>query len=321
MQPTMNSDCKLVRVLTALMCEPWLLTPQMHKTLTDIAKAHAFGGDAEAAQHSKAAEMPANPAPTRYSLIDVPELDMIGQKIGTAGTVAAIPITDVIGRKFSSALYSSGVTSIDVFQRLVKTAAEDPSVTAIVLSIDSPGGVAMGTPEAAESVRLATNAKPVIAYVDGLCCSAAYWIASQANAIYSMPSAEIGSIGAYMAVTDVTRMAEMEGIRVEMFKSGQHKGMGYPGTSLTDKQREMLQAQVIAIADKFKAAVREGRDAAMWGRVKRSAQISDDVMQGQSFAVEQALESHLIDEVATFDTAVRDAVTMAKMSAGKGERR
>jgi protease-4 len=214
----------------------------------------------------------------------------------------------VIGRKFSNSLYSSGVTSIDVFQRLVKIAAEDDQVSAIVLTIDSPGGVAMGTPEAAESVRRASTVKPVLAYVDGLCCSAAYWIASQAHAIYAMPSAEVGSIGAYMAVMDVTRAAEMEGIRVEMFKSGKHKGMGYPGTSLTDEQRDMLRAQVMDIAGKFKASVRAGREQ----------DIDDDAMQGQSFSVEAGLKLGLIDQVGTFDEVVRDALAKVKNLRGRG---
>lgn len=161
----------------------------------------------------------------------------------------------------------------------------------------------MGTPEAADSVRLANLRKPVLAYADGLVCSAAYWIASQASAIYAMPSAEVGSIGAYMAIMDYTRAAEMEGIRVEMFRSGKHKGMGYPGTSLRDDQREMLQAQVMDIAAKFKAAVRSGR----------GKPIDDECMQGQSFCVEAAAKCGLIDQVSDFDTVVRDAVTTAQI--------
>lgn len=307
-----TNECKLIRVLTALCCEPWLLTPQMHKTLTDIARSHAFGGPTETAQHALASAMPANPAPSKFSLVDVFELDSAGKPTSSRmGTVAVVPILDVIGRKFSSALYSSGVTSIDVFQRLVKTAAEDPAVDAIVLSIDSPGGVAMGTPEAAESVHRAQTIKPVIAFADGLMDSAAYWIASQANAIYAMPSADVGSIGAYLAVLDYSRAAEMDGIRVELFRSGKHKGMGYPGTSLTDEQRAMLQASVMDIAGKFKAAVRSGR-----GRM-----ISDDVMQGQSFSVEEAMRNGLIDSVTDFDSAVGDAVRMAKMRRMKGTMR
>lgn len=297
------NDCKLIRVLTALMCEPWLLTPQMHKTLTDIARAHAFGGDMERAQHALAASMPPNPAPTKYQLVDVMEQNPFSNVPTKRGTVAVIPILDVIGRKFSSSLYSSGVTSIDVFQRLVKTASEDDAVTAIVLSVDSPGGVAMGTPEAAESVRIAAQAKPVIAYADGLVCSAAYWIASQADAIYAMPSSEIGSIGAYMAVMDYTRAAEMEGIRVEMFRSGKHKGMGYPGTSLRDDQREMLQAQVNEIASKFKSAVKSGRQR----------DIAEDAMQGQSFSAEAAMALGLVDQIENYDAAIRDAVSMARL--------
>jgi signal peptide peptidase SppA len=306
----MQNDCKLVRVLTALMCEPWLLTPQMHKTLTDIARAHAFGGSAEQAQHAAASEMPANPAPFGFGVVDVLDVGPNGKPdpAKIRARVASVPIQGVVGRKFSSSLYSSGVTSLDVFQRLMKVAAEDDNINGIVVTIDSPGGVAMGTPEAAASVLAASRIKTVVAYVDGMCCSAAYWIASQAHQIQAMPSADIGSIGAYMAVTDASRAAEMEGIRVEMFRSGRDKGMGYPGTSLTDRQREMLQAQVMDIAGRFKAAVRSGRDT----------DIEDEHMQGQSFNADRAMQIGLIDRIGTFDEAVRDAA--AKVNNLRGRR-
>lgn len=281
----MASQNKLIRIMTALVCEPWLLTPQMHRTLTDIARAHSEGGDFEAAQHAAAAQMKANPKKREYSLID---------------RTAIIPCEGVIGRKFDSVLYSSGVTSINIFQRLVETAANDDEVDSILLTFDSPGGLVTGTPEAANAVSKARAIKPVVAYADGLCDSAAYWIASQADVIYATPSADIGSIGCYLAVLDESRAMEMAGIRTELFKSGKHKGMGYPGTSLNDEQRAMLQAGVDKIADQFKAAVQSGR-----GRP-----ISEDAMQGQSFSVEDAKRIGLIDDVTDMDQALRDAVLL-----------
>jgi signal peptide peptidase SppA len=287
----MASQNKLIRIMTALVCEPWLLTPQMHRTLTDIARAHSECGDAEAAQHAAAAQMKANPKKREYSLVD---------------RTAIIPCEGVIGRKFDSVLYSSGVTSINIFQRLVETAAGDNEVDSLLLLFDSPGGLVTGTPEAAQAVARAREVKPVVAYADGLCDSAAYWIASQADVIYATPSADVGSIGCYLAVLDQSRAMEMEGIRTELFKSGKHKGMGYPGTSLNDEQRAMLQASVDKIAGQFKAAVNSGR-----GRL-----ISDEAMQGQSFSVEDAKRIGLIDEVTDMDQALRDAVLLKNTRKG-----
>jgi len=141
-----------------------------------------------------------------------------------------------------------------------------------------------------------------------MAASAEYWIASQANAVYATPSAQVGSIGVYLALLDYSRAAEVQGIKVELFKSGKHKGMGMPGTSLSDEQRDMLQSRVEALGVKFRAAVRTGR----------ARDIADDAMQGQSFAVEAAVENGLIDQVTDFDRALRDAGRLGKMRAKNG---
>jgi signal peptide peptidase SppA len=279
---------KLLRVLEYLVCEPWLLTPEMHATLTGIVRSHAFGGAAEDAQHRAAADYPANPKKRGFAVI---------------GDTAVLPVEGVIGRKFSDSLYSSGVTSVDVLHRMLNAAAGDPQVNSILLAFDSPGGIVTGVPEAAAAVASARARKPIVAYADGQMCSAAYWIAAQADVVYAMPSAQVGSIGVYLALLDQSRAAEMQGLRVEMFRSGKHKGMGQPGTTLTDEQRAMMQTRVDAIGAQFRAAVQDGR-----GRP-----IAADIMQGQSFGAAEAKAAGLIDSVTDFDTALADAVRLAKM--------
>lgn len=276
---------KLVRVLSALVTEPWMITPIMHKTLTDIVCAHAFGGSREQDQHKMATGYPANKAKRDFALVN---------------NVAVIPCEGVIGRKFDNVLYSSGVTSIDIWQRMLNSAMDDDEVDCALLVFDSPGGAVTGVPEAAAAVAAAS--KPVIAYADGQMNSAAYYIASQAAQIYAMPSASVGSIGVYLQLLDVSRAAEMEGIKVEMFKSGKHKGMGVAGTSLTDEQRTMLQTRVDQLGAQFRQAVISGRQR----------EIASDVMQGQTFAADDAVKNGLIDAVADFERALADASFIGK---------
>lgn len=284
-----STDCKLIRVLAALTSEPWMLTPEMHRTLTGIVTAHAFGGRVEAEQHIKAAEMPSNPKKRDFA---------------TVGNVAVIPCEGVIGRKFDKVLYSSGVTSVDIWQRMINNAADDASVDAILLTFDSPGGAVTGVPEAAAAVAdIARNRKPVIAIADGMMCSAAYYMACHATQIYAIESAQVGSIGVYLALLDQSRAAEMAGLKVEMFKSGKHKGMGQPGTALTDEQRAMLQDRVDRLGAKFRATVNAGRE-----RV-----IDPAVMQGQAFDAAESLSNGLIDGITDFEGALSDAAMIGKM--------
>jgi ClpP class serine protease len=102
------------------------------------------------------------------------------------------------------------------------------------LDIDSPGGTVAGTPELAAAVSALDQKKPVYAFSSGLMASAAYWIASQARAIYATPSAQVGSIGVVQAVVDRSAAINAAGIKVEVFSVGKYKAMGAPGTPLTD---------------------------------------------------------------------------------------
>lgn len=285
---------KLVLVMTALCCDPWLITPEMHKVLTDIAKNHAEGGTAEDVQHALAAKMDEKEKTKEYEVV---------------GNVAVIPVEGVIAKKFSNVLRSSGVTSVDILEKLIIKAVDDRTVDCIMLNFDTPGGTVRGVPEAAVTIRAARETKPIMAFADGMMCSAGYWLAAQANVIYASASSDVGSIGVYQPFLDQSRFAEMQGLRVEMFKSGRNKGAGYPGTSLTDEQRQIIQDRVNTIGIQFRQAVRAGR---------AGVEVSDEDMQGQSFDAETALARKLIDSITTFDVAMRDATIIGKNYRAKG---
>jgi protease-4 len=203
---------------------------------------------------------------------DEDETDYFGDPLPTAtlsddGTLT-IPIQGVIGRKIGMiGRACGGCDLLDVERDLAK--ANHPAVSRVVLDIDSPGGSVTGVPELASRIKAAADERPVFAFTDGMMCSAAYWLASQADAIYATKSADVGSIGVYMALLDTTRAFEMEGIRTELFKAGRMKAMGLPGTSLSDEDREHLQREVDDIYAWFTSDVLTKRD------------VNAEVMQGQ----------------------------------------
>ncbi|EXJ13237.1 S49 family peptidase [Imhoffiella purpurea] len=109
------------------------------------------------------------------------------------GEAALIPIIGPILRRPSLVSRLLGWPDLDTLARQLAAANADSSVSRILLEIDSPGGVAQG-PEALATL-IHASAKPVTAYTDGLCCSAAYWIASAASEIQVSPTAMVGSVG------------------------------------------------------------------------------------------------------------------------------
>lgn len=111
------------------------------------------------------------------------------------GNVGVIPITGPIFPKANMMTEYSGGTSLNLVSHDLAMFVDSPEIKAIVLEIDSPGGVAFGPGEFAEEVRKAAGKKPVIAYVSGMACSAAYWIAAAATEIVAHKTAMLGSIG------------------------------------------------------------------------------------------------------------------------------
>ena len=204
-----------------------------------------------------------------------------------AGRVGVIPLRGVIGKGLSRLEALTGAADVDEFTTALEAMEDDEEVEYIVVDISSPGGTVTGVEEAAS--MLARSSKKTIAFTDTEAASAAYWIgAAGADRFVATPSATVGSIGVYMAIPDYSKAFEMQGVRMDVIKSGTLKGAGIPGTSLSDAQRADLQAQVEAIHADFKAAVRGKRRLA-----------KDEDMEGQVFSGRQAAQKGLVTGLGT----------------------
>jgi signal peptide peptidase SppA len=175
-----------------------------------------------------------------------------------------------------------GATGSEDIGAALREAAGRDDIKAVFLNIDSPGGTVAGTPELADAVAALDKKKPVYAFSSGLMCSAAYWVASQARAIYATPSAQVGSIGVVQAVIDNSAALDKAGIKVEVFSVGKYKAMGAPGTPLTDDQRELISSNLAEIAGEFHAAV-----------LAKGRAIPAEAMEGQTFSGKQAQRHNL----------------------------
>jgi signal peptide peptidase SppA len=275
---------KLMRVLQKVYCEPWLIRPDFHARIADIVKLHAAGNEAQ---------IKANLA---MMGLDIEEPEDIECEM--IGAVAVLPIQGVIGKRVGMLQKTSGVTDIDEVSALFNSTMADPSVKAILLDIDSPGGTVGGVMEFAELIRDCRSDKPVWAFTDGDMDSAAYWIGSACGHIAATSSACVGSIGVYLPLIDQSRAYEMAGYKAEVIKAGELKAIGVPGTSLTSEQRAHLQSQVDYLCDMFKASVNEGR-----GKT-----IDPSFMQGQALYAPQALAAGLIDDVVSNRQEVIDGL-------------
>ena len=134
--------------------------------------------------------------------------------------------------------------------------------------------------------------KPVVAFTDSLMASAAYWLCVGSEAIVATQSANVGSIGVFSAVLESSKAFDMAGLQQHLFKTGDIKALGMPGTVLTDVQKEYMQARVDKIFNWFSSSVLESR-----------VTVGDGSMNGQVFQGEEAKQMNLIDQVGDKDDA------------------
>ncbi len=225
----------------------------------------------------------------------LPQPDSSNPLLSVDDGIATISIEGPILRKpglFARVIM--GATDSEEIGAAIREANDRTDIKAVMLNIDSPGGTVAGTPELAAAVASLNEQKPVYAFSSGLMASAAYWIASQARAIYATPSAQVGSIGVVQAVVDDSAALDKEGIKVEVFSVGKYKAMGAPGNPLTNDQRELIQSNLAEIAGEFHAAV-----------LAKGRAIPPDAMEGQTFSGRQAQRYNLAGMVPDRAEAMR----------------
>lgn len=179
-----------------------------------------------------------------------------------------------------------GCMSTDRLQTALTEIAGRSDVLAVVLNINSPGGMALGIPETASQIQALRATKLVVAVTDTMACSAAYWLGCSAEKFFTTLSADVGCIGTYIALYDYTKMFEEWGVKLELFKRGKYKAIGLPGNPLDKDARAFLDYDCGRTNDRFLAAVRAGR-----------GDIADETMQGQWFDGEEAVQRGLADQV------------------------
>lgn len=212
-------------------------------------------------------------------------------------------------------LFGEGGTATAPLAEAIGRAADDPSVMAIFIDIDSPGGTVDGTAAVADAVYAAAQKKPVFAFAGDCIASAAYWIGSQATKLFVGPTSTVGSIGVYTVLVDSSRRASNEGVEVKVIKSGEMKGAGAPGTPITDAQVADTQRVIDDLNSHFVAAVARGRGMRM--KHERNADGKPIPADGRVFIGQQAVDMGLADGVMDRGAALA-AVSTAAMAVTPG---
>lgn len=210
------------------------------------------------------------------------------------GGIAVLQMAGVIAPKANMFMQISGGMSTQMATRQLQAAIDDPGVRAVVLSIDSPGGNVIGTPEMAAAVRELSAQKPIVTHCDGTLASAAYWIGSAANAVYiSGSTVQVGSIG---VVVDRTYRPDSTQ-REESITAGRYKRLAKASEPLSDESRAVVQADVDYVYSVFVD------DVAAY-RATTSDAVLERMADGRVFRGQQAIDAGLADGITSLDALV-----------------
>ena len=180
---------------------------------------------------------------------------------------------------------------------------KDDDIKAVVLRIDSPGGVVAPSQEIYEEVRKFAAKKKIIVSMGSLAASGGYYIAAPASMIFANPGTITASIGVIIKLSNIETLMDKIGIKSTVIKTGKYKDSGSPVRDLTEEDRAMFQSVIDSTHNQFVKAVAVGRKLP----VEEIRKIAD----GRILSGEQALALKLVDRLGTLQDAVDEAGKLA----------
>lgn len=222
------------------------------------------------------------------------------------GKIAVIFLSGPITAETSSLFYSQAITPEVVKEQLDK-AEQDVAVKAIVLRVESPGGVVAPCQEILGTIEEVKQSKPVVVSMGSMAASGGYYISAKADKIVALPGTLTGSIGVISQVPNVKGLFEKLGIEMETFKAGKYKDMYSGFREMTPEEKEIMQDMTDECYEQFVEAVAEGRGL--------SLEEVRSLATGQLYIGTEAKELGLIDELGGLDTAVDLAAELAGVAA------
>jgi protease-4 len=198
------------------------------------------------------------------------------------------------------------IAETDDLVRELRHHRENPSVRAVVIRINSPGGVVGPTQEVHDALlRLRQAGKPVVASLGSVAASGGYYVAVAADQIYANPGSLTGSIGVIMQMANVDALMKKVGVDYVVVKAGQYKDLGNFARPMTPEERRVIQALLDDVHGQFIEAVAKGRNLDR----KAVVQFAD----GRVFSGTQALGLKMIDSLGGLEEAIDAAAKLAKL--------
>ena len=191
--------------------------------------------------------------------------------------------------------YYFGVGAYTSLRAMIEQCVTAEEIKSIVLEINSPGGDVNGLFECCNYILEAREKKSIVAHVTGMCCSAAYAIASSCSQIVATDTSEIGSIGVYAEAVDYTEWEKKQGIFSKIFRSKNAEKKNQ--SPFTEEGAKDLQAKLDYYEDCFYSVIEKGR------AIEKEKAL-EDFGHGAVFMASDAHERNMIDAIQSYDELI-----------------
>ena len=215
----------------------------------------------------------------------------------------------ILPGRSSDSPFGEPVMGSDTIAEQFKRAREDSSIKAVILRVDSPGGVTFPSEVIRRELILTKKKKPVVVSMSDVAASGGYWIAMSANKIVAEPGTITGSIGVFAGKLNVLGLYEKLGLSKDHLTTTDNSSIDWPFQNFTPGQRASIRKYMDDIYANFLKGVAEGRHM--------EVPAVDKIAQGRVWTGERGKQLGLVDELGGLDTAIASAKKLADIPASE----
>ncbi len=193
----------------------------------------------------------------------------------------------------------------EIFSKTIRKIKKSKRVKAVVLRIDSPGGVALTSEIIWDELIELKKEKPIVVSMGNVAASGGYYLSTVADKVFANDFTITGSIGVFAMVPNIAEFSKRIGINAEQVETNENSIFYTPFEKPTQKFQLDVKKNIENIYEMFKKRVSDGRNISM-NEVEALAQ-------GRVWSGEQALKNGLANEEGDIKEAIKAAAELADL--------
>ncbi len=219
-------------------------------------------------------------------------------------SIAIVDVDDLLVNRNLTGLGSMGENPVSLFREKLESISSDPTVRAIVLRIDTPGGGVNASDLMGHELELfrRDHPIPIVACILGVGAGGGYYLACHADHIVAQPTSIVGGIGVILNTYNLEDALGQFNVVSIPVKAGEKIDLASPQRTMEPEERELLQSIADEMHERFKSHVLAARP---------NVDPDADYWDGRVMTGREAFEAELIDQVGYLDDAVAAATQMA----------